>query len=77
MIDFDATSLPRIDRDDFPSLLEHALAAGEISEDRADELRRFRAEGYLHVRSAIDPALLERLREDYEEAWRTVRTCAR
>lgn len=71
MLDFETNTLPRIDRESFPEELDRAVSAGEISPQSADELKRFREEGYLHVAGAIEPELIDRLLADYEEVWRS------
>jgi phytanoyl-CoA hydroxylase len=70
MLEFDRDTLPRIDRADFLIDLQRAVAAGDTSVETANELRHFQEQGYLHVPGAIDAGLLDRLRAEYDEAWR-------
>lgn len=69
-LEFDTATLPWVDRETFPEELERRLAAGELSAERAEELRRWREGGYLVLPGAVEHELIDRLLEEYERAWR-------
>jgi ectoine hydroxylase-related dioxygenase (phytanoyl-CoA dioxygenase family) len=70
-LDFEAASLPWVDRDSFPAEIDRRRAAGELSAADAELVERWRRQGYLHLAGAVEEALVDRLLAEYEEAWRT------
>lgn len=62
---------PWLDRSDALSQVEKRQAAGEFDAETAQKLRQWHQEGYLLLPNLIEPELLDRLLEAFEECYRT------
>lgn len=71
MIDFDAETLPWVDREGFPERLAQRTGSGEIDEQDAALLQRWHRDGFLHLPKAVSDADVDALLASYEQAWRS------
>ncbi|MCG8458235.1 MAG: phytanoyl-CoA dioxygenase family protein [Holophagales bacterium] len=68
-VDFDAATLPWVDRDDFETELEHRNAAGELEGEEAEALRQFRTRGYVAFPRLLAEDQVDALVADHDRAW--------
>ncbi len=68
-LDFDAATLPWVDRDSFPQESDRRVAAKALAPDDVAQLMRWRHEGYLALPGAIEQPLVDELLAEYEQAW--------
>ena len=68
--DFDAASLPWVDRPDFDRELGRRLREGGVTPEEAAQLRHWREHGYLLLSAAVETELIDALLADYERGWR-------
>jgi ectoine hydroxylase-related dioxygenase (phytanoyl-CoA dioxygenase family) len=73
--DFDAATLPWVDRDSFAAELAARRAAGAVDDGDAATLESWNETGYHLLQGAVDPQLIDRLLAEYEDAWRTRPAC--
>lgn len=67
---FDQATVPWVDRDDFAAEAERRAAAGNLEAAAREQLESWRENGFLALRGAIEPQLIDALLDDYEQAWR-------
>ena len=70
-LDFPTETLPWGDRESFLRESERRLAAGELSTEDAEAMRRWRSDGYLSLPVAIEAELIDAMLAEYERAWET------
>ncbi len=68
MSEFDTATLLWVDRDSFSQEADARQAAGKLSEAGREQLESWRRDGYLALRGAIAPSLIDALLDDYEQA---------
>ena len=68
-LDFDPSTLPWTDRDDFPAALERRREAGAVSDDEASLLEQWRRDGYVRFPGLVERDEIDRLVTDAERAW--------
>lgn len=68
-LDFDAATLPWVDREDFPAEASRRLESGKLTPDEKALLDRWREDGYLLLENRIAPERIDRLLAEVERAW--------
>lgn len=58
-----------IDRHDFENRLQAKRAAGSIAPEEVDQLRDFRANGFITIKNAVPVRLVDELNDDVRRAW--------
>lgn len=69
-LDFDASTLPWVDRDDFLTQLDQRTRDGEVSSETAEKLRHFHTHGYVAFPGLLGDAGADGLVAEHDAAWR-------
>lgn len=74
-LDFDQATLPWVDLPSFERHLAKRTLCGEVSEENARLLQQWNRDGYILLKNAIEPQLIDALLRDYERAWKERPLC--
>ncbi|MEM9595154.1 MAG: phytanoyl-CoA dioxygenase family protein [Acidobacteriota bacterium] len=69
-LEFEPSTLPWIDRDDFEGTLAGRQKSGLVDTELAQSLGRWRDDGFLVCRGLVPTEMLDALLEDVERVWR-------
>lgn len=73
--DFEASSLPWVDKPNFDLELGNRILQGKVTQGQIAQLREWRANGVLVYRKLIPDYLIDGLLEHYEKVWRERPMC--
>lgn len=69
-LDFDAATLPWVDRPSFPQELDRRVSDGTLDLATAHHLLDWRHQGFIYLPGCLDNARIDAVLEEYETAWR-------
>ena len=68
-LEFDAATVPWVDRPDFEENLASRLKSGRLSAAEAELLERWHRDGYLALPGLLDADLIDRLVAEHDDIW--------
>ena len=69
--EFDAQTLPWVDRDSFPAEAERRQGRGQLTAEAREKLDSWRRDGYLYLPGLVSERDIDSLLGEYEEAWQS------
>ena len=68
-LDFESSTLPWVDRDDFAASLQEKIANGKVSEALGDKLKHFNEQGYVAFPGLLSEQDVDALVAEHDRAW--------
>jgi phytanoyl-CoA hydroxylase len=69
VLDFDSSTLPWTDREEFDRDAEERVMRGDITFDDSNLLRQWRRDGFIVLKNVVDTVCIEELLAHYYRAW--------